>query len=123
MKLSTISTALAAFGITSISAAPTDNQSPALDKRVGTDWSLKAYGSGGGTCSNAFTLFQGTATRGCRNFGSTITAINIITDVDCVITTYGQADCPRGTGTAYGPNVATCVSTAVQSFRVDCGVV
>ncbi|KAK0726133.1 hypothetical protein B0H67DRAFT_572391 [Lasiosphaeris hirsuta] len=126
MGFPTLSALFTGFAILVAHAAPAA-ESPdtaLLDKRVGTDWSLKTYGAGSGTCSNPFTLYQGTATRGCRNLGSTATAINLVTDVDCVITVYSQPDCPRGSGTQYGPNVAQCVSqTSVRSFRVDCGVV
>lgn len=95
-----------------------------LGPRDGTNWSLKAYNLDTGTCKNAFRWFEGSKTRGCTNLVILSSAVNIDTDVDCIINIYTEPDCPRGTGKAFGPRSAGCVpDTAVESFRVDCGVV
>jgi|SRR6187551_1423003 len=115
MKLSLTITALAI----AVTAAPSS-----LKARDGTNWSLKAYSLDMGVCKNVFLWFEGSSTRGCTTLSIPATAVNIDTDVDCVINIYAEPNCPRGTGKAFGPRSAECVAdTAVQSFRVDCGVV
>ena len=122
MKFSGISITFAAVAITTSNAMPTI-ASP-LAPCDGTNWSLKAYGLDTGVCKNAFRLYEGTATSGCTNLDLPATAVELVTDLDCVITLYDAEDCPRGTGKGFGPRVADCAPhTPVRSFLVDCGVV